>query len=265
MAELQFREDAAAGYDQAIGHMTRQLIPDLLAAGDISPGHRVLDIATGTGLAAEAVANVVGESGHVVAADISPAMLNQARDRLRTLRNVSLSVEDGQSLTASNASFDAVICNMGLMYFPNALSGISEFWRVLRPGGHVAVTVYISPGRAMLGGVHLAIGRHATSKAAEYWRFYSLGDKRYLRTLFEQVGFENIQITSKMLHFVFSSFDAYFSGIEKGAGSAGQDYMALGAEVRHSVREEVRRYVQDAGGTIQREVQIRLASGRRTG
>jgi len=222
MAELQFREDAAAGYDQAIGHMTRQLIPDLLAAGHICPGHRVLDIATGTGLAAEAVANVVGESGHVVAADISPAMLNQARDRLRTLRNISLSIEDGQSLTASNASFDAVICNMGLMYFPNALSGISEFWRVLRPGGHVAVTVYISPGRSMLGGVHLAIGRHSTLKAAEYWRFYSLGDKRYLRTLFEQVGFENIQITSKC----FISFSLHSTLIsaasKKGRGAQGR-------------------------------------------
>ncbi len=72
MAELQFRDTAAAGYDRAVGHMTRQLIAPLLRAARLSPGQRVLDIATGTGLAAEAAAEAVGPSGHVVAADISP-------------------------------------------------------------------------------------------------------------------------------------------------------------------------------------------------
>ncbi len=54
MAELQFRESAAAGYDRAVGHMTRQLLPPLLRAARLALGMRVLDIATGTGIAAEA-------------------------------------------------------------------------------------------------------------------------------------------------------------------------------------------------------------------
>jgi ubiquinone/menaquinone biosynthesis C-methylase UbiE len=113
MAELQFRESAAAGYDRAVGHMTRQLIPPLLRAARLAPGMRVLDIATGTGIAAEAAAEVVGPSGQVVAADVSPAMVERARERLGGLPNVAFAVEDGQHLALPDESFDAVICNRG--------------------------------------------------------------------------------------------------------------------------------------------------------
>jgi ubiquinone/menaquinone biosynthesis C-methylase UbiE len=68
MVELQFRETAAAGYDRSVGEMTRRIVPALLRAARLAPGMRVLDIATGTGLAAEAAAEAVGLSGHVVAA-----------------------------------------------------------------------------------------------------------------------------------------------------------------------------------------------------
>jgi cyclopropane fatty-acyl-phospholipid synthase-like methyltransferase len=54
MAELQFRAAAAAGYDRSVGEMTRRIVPSLLGAARLAPGMRVLDIATGTGLAAEA-------------------------------------------------------------------------------------------------------------------------------------------------------------------------------------------------------------------
>ena len=115
MAELQFREAAAAGYDRAVGHMTRQLIPPLLRAARLAPGMRALDIATGTGIAAEAAAGAVGPSGHVVAADISSAMVERARDRLGGMPDLSFAVEDGQALTFADLSFDAVLCNIGLL------------------------------------------------------------------------------------------------------------------------------------------------------
>ena len=60
MTDLQFRETASAGYDRAVGHMTRRVIPPLLRAACLSPGQQVFDIATGTGLAAEAAAEAAG-------------------------------------------------------------------------------------------------------------------------------------------------------------------------------------------------------------
>src|SRR4051812_13773614 len=118
MVELQFRATAAAGYDQSVGLMTLRYIPPLLHAASIAPGQRVLDIATGTGNAAEAAATAIGPSGSIIATDISPAMVDKARERLTKLANITFAVEDGQSLTFADSNFDVVICNMGLMYFP---------------------------------------------------------------------------------------------------------------------------------------------------
>jgi ubiquinone/menaquinone biosynthesis C-methylase UbiE len=78
---------------------------------------KVLDIATGTGLAAAECLRAVGPTGHVVAADLSEAMVEQARQRLGTASNVSVAVEDGQSISFADGSFDALICSLGLMFF----------------------------------------------------------------------------------------------------------------------------------------------------
>ena len=263
MAELQFRDTAAAGYDRAVGHMTRQLIAPLLLAARLAPGLRVLDIATGTGLAAEAAAEAVGPSGHVIATDISPAMVERARERLGGLPNVSFAVEDGQRLTLPDGGFDAVLCNMGLMYFPDPTRGLSEFRRVLRPGGRAVVSVNTTPERSLISRVLVIIGRHAPSKAPEAARLFSLGDEAHLRALFEAAGFEDVETATETLRIEFPSFDAYFGGVEQGAGNVGQEYVALPEEVRRVVREEARRDVGDAGGPIEVEVEVRIASGRR--
>jgi SAM-dependent methyltransferase len=64
-------------------------------------------------VAAEAASKAVGPRGSVVATDLSPAMLERARERLGAARNVSLAVEDGQSLSFPDQQFDAVLCAMG--------------------------------------------------------------------------------------------------------------------------------------------------------
>ena len=72
--ELTFKDEAAAEYDRAFAHVTAYFMPFLLRAAHLAPGMRVLDIATGTGLSAAAALAAVGPTGHVTAADISPAM-----------------------------------------------------------------------------------------------------------------------------------------------------------------------------------------------
>ena len=136
MAEdLSFRMEAAAEYDGAFAHVTRYFMPFLLRAAHVTAGKRVLDIATGTGLSAEAALSAVGPAGHVTAADISPEMVGMARARLGDAPNILVKVEDGQELSFPDGSFDVVVCNLGLMFFPNPVRGLSEFRRVLRPGG----------------------------------------------------------------------------------------------------------------------------------
>ena len=263
MAELQFRDTAAAGYDRSVGEMTRRIVPSLLRAARLAPDQRVLDIAAGTGLAAEAAAEAVGPSGHVVAADISPAMVERARERRGALPNVSFAVEDGQALSFPDQSFDAVLCNMGLMYFPDPGRGLAEFQRVLRPGGRAVVSNNTTPERSLISRALVIIGRHVPSKAAEAARLFSLGDEERVRGLFQAAGFHGVETTTETLRIEFPSFDAYFGGVEQGAGNVGQEYVALPGDIRRVVREEARRDVGDDGGPIGIEVEVRIASGRR--
>jgi ubiquinone/menaquinone biosynthesis C-methylase UbiE len=264
MTDLQFRETAAVGYDRSVGEMTRRVVPLLLRAARLAPGMRVLDIAAGTGAAAEAALAEVGPEGHVTAADISPAMVEQARRRLVGRSSVSFAEEDGQAMTFADQSFDAVVCNMGLMYFPDPARGLSEMQRVLRPGGRVAVSVFTRADGALVGGlIRPAIARQVPTKSEEYGRFFSIGEEPYLRGLFEAAGLREVETATETMRFGFGSFGEYFGGVERGEGHMGQEYAALPAEVRSAVREEVRREVGDAGGPIEVDVEVRFASGRR--
>lgn len=143
---LHFPGTAAAGYDDHVGQYTAKLVPRLLEIAQLKLGQRVLDVATGTGIAAAAAAERVGETGTVVATDISPHMLIRAGERVAGFSTASLSVEDGQALSFPDQSFDTVICNMGLMYFPEPEKGVSEFYRVLRPDGRATVSVFSRSG-----------------------------------------------------------------------------------------------------------------------
>ena len=261
--ELTYKEEAAAGYDRAFARVTTHFIPFLMRAAHVAPGMRVLDIAAGTGLAAEAALAVVGTSGHVTAADFSPAMVEKARQRLGNVKNVSVAVEDGQALSFSDESFDAVVCSLGLMFFPDPLRGLAEFCRVLRAGGRAAVSVNTVPERSYNTRVHFAIARRVPSLMEAANRVFSLGNEMKFRSLFESAGFRDVEITTETHRFVLPSFATYFEPIEQGAGSPGQAFVSLPEEARFAVREEVRRDLGDTGGSIDIDVEYRLASGRR--
>src|SRR6266540_4076180 len=78
MSELSYKDEAASAYDRAFAHVSTHFLPFLLRSARLEPGQRVLDVATGTGIAAEAALAVVGPSGHVTAADVSQAMVDRA-------------------------------------------------------------------------------------------------------------------------------------------------------------------------------------------
>src|SRR3984885_12185890 len=191
--ELAFKDAAAAEYDRAFGHVTAYFMPFLLRAANIAPGMHVLDIATGTGLSAEAALAGVGPTGRVIAADVSPAMAEKARERLRKAPNASVSVEDGQALSFANRSFDAVLCNLGLMFFPDPVRGLSKFRRVLRSGGRVAVSVNTVVERSYTHQINEIIARHTPSLAEAVTRTFALGEASLLRSLFAEAGLAAIE------------------------------------------------------------------------
>jgi ubiquinone/menaquinone biosynthesis C-methylase UbiE len=263
MSELVYKDEAASAYDRAFAHVSTHFLPFLLRAARLAPGQRVLDVATGTGIAAQAALAVVGPGGHVTAADVSPAMVNRARQRLADSPNTSVVVEDGQSPSFDDGSFDAVLCSLGLMFFPDPARGLSEFHRVLRPGGFAAVSVNTTPERSYNGRINVIIARRVPSLAEATARTFSLGDEARLRSLFERAGFRDVETTTEAHSFVLPSFEAYFEPFEPGGASSGQAYLGLPEAERRAVREEVRRSLGDTGGPIVIESELRFASGHR--
>ena len=261
--ELAFKDEAAGEYDRAFAHVTAHFMPFLLRAARVAPGMHVLDIATGTGLSAEAALAAVGPSGQVMAADVSPAMAKKARERLGKAPNASVSVEDGQALSFADSSFDAVLCNLGLMFFPDPVRGLSEFRRVLRPGGRAAVSVNTVVERSYNHQINVMIARHLPGLAEAVTRTFALGEESRLTSLFNEAGLVDIETHTVKHTFVLPSFDTYYGPFERGGASTGQALAALPQEIRRAVREEVRRDLADTGGPVEAKAEYRIASARR--
>ncbi|MGZ5127749.1 MAG: class I SAM-dependent methyltransferase [Burkholderiales bacterium] len=95
---------------------------------------RVLEIAAGTGVVSRALASVLPENVSIVATDLNQPMLDQA-SALGTKRPVEWRQADAMQLPFTDATFDAVVCQFGVMFFPDKSKAFSEARRVLRPGG----------------------------------------------------------------------------------------------------------------------------------
>jgi ubiquinone/menaquinone biosynthesis C-methylase UbiE len=261
--ELSFRAEASAEYDRAVSHVSAYFLPFLLRAARLAPDQHVLDVATGTGIAAKAALGIVGPAGSVVATDLSAEMVDEARRRIEHSPNATVAVEDGQALSFPDESFDAVLCSVGLMFFPDPARALAGFRRVLRPGGRAAVSVLTASERSYNGRINVILARHMPDLAQAIARTFALGDAARLQQLFVEASFLDIETGTEKHSFVLPSFDAYYGPFERGGGSTGQVLASLPEAVRHAVREEVRQALCDTGGPVEIEVEIRIASGRR--
>jgi SAM-dependent methyltransferase len=230
----------AEAYEQWTGRWSRLFVPSVISAAGVSEGFRVLDVSTGTGEAARAALPIAGSSGTVVGADISVAMLEAARVRLQAPGFWPVAA-DGQAMPFADASFDAVICHLGLQFFSQPALGLSEFRRVLRRGRKLALCVISIADRAPMWGVLAdTIGRLRPGLWKTLHLSFALGDSDRLESLLVQAGFSDVGIARETREDTFASFDDYWAPVEAGVGSIPQAYLMLSDAERRMVREEVR-------------------------
>ncbi|MDP9363402.1 MAG: methyltransferase domain-containing protein [Chloroflexota bacterium] len=170
----------------------------MLDLARLAPGDRVLDVAAGAGEPAISAARRVGPSGSVLATDISPNILAYARRAAAAagLTNVETRVMDGERLELPDASFDAVLSRVGLIYFPDQPRALAEIRRVLKSGGRVAAMVYSTAENNRFFSIPVRIIRRRAGlppPAPGQPGPFSLGGAGLLEDAYRRAGFREVE------------------------------------------------------------------------
>lgn len=159
--------------------------PRVLDAAEVGEGHRVIDVACGTGVLARAAVDRVGASGHVVGVDPNPGMLTVAA---RLNDRVDWRSGTAEGLPCEDGEFDRVVSQFGMMFFPDPEGAAVEMMRVLEPGGRFAIAVWDALERSPAYAVEVELlERMAGRAAADALRApFVLGDAETLERRIER-------------------------------------------------------------------------------
>lgn len=189
-------------YTAEIRAWLRQATAAMLDMAGVGPGACVLDVAAGAGDQTLDIAQRVGPQGRVLATDLSPAILALAQENAKRagFHNVQTRAADGEDLQVQPASFDAVVCRLGLMFFPDPRQGLREMHRALRPNGGICTMVFSRPDRNPCIGILMSTAlKHAGLPARDPFQpggLLSLGKPGLADELFRAAGFRNVATTA---------------------------------------------------------------------
>ena len=189
----------------------------------VRPDARVLDVAAGSGDQTLAVAQQVGAQGYVLATDLSPAIVALARDNAARagFTQVETRVADGEELGVPEASFDAAVSRLGLMFFPDPLRGLCEIHRALRPGGGVCTMVFSRPEENPCLTILMSTAlKHAGLRARDPFAaggLLSLGQPGRIDALFRSAGFHDVATAAVKAVFRLPSVDHYLAFVRSSA------------------------------------------------
>jgi ubiquinone/menaquinone biosynthesis C-methylase UbiE len=141
-ADRIFQGSVPAVYDQHLGPLLFVPYADDLASRLAGMQHgRILETAAGTGMVTRALVSSLPESVSIVSTDLNQPMLDHASSQLPSTR-VTWRQADAQHLPFLDGKFDAVVCQFGVMFFPDKPQAFSEAYRVLKPGGRFLFNVW---------------------------------------------------------------------------------------------------------------------------
>jgi len=198
-------DQAASGWNAHTAQIREWLRPAteaMLEMAGVRRGARVLDVAAGAGDQTQDIAQRVGPEGYVLATDLSATILEFAKDNARRAgyENVGTLVADGESLQIDEADFDATVCRLGLMLFPDPRRGLREMYRALKPGGGVCTIVFSRPETNPCVTILMATAlKHAGLPPRDPYQpggLMSLGKPGLIDEMFRGAGFKDVATTS---------------------------------------------------------------------
>lgn len=246
---------------QTLGAATEMM----LDVASVQPGSRVLDFAAGTGDQTLIAARRVGPMGYVLAADVSASMLNVAAEAARKegLTNIETRVMSAENFVLDADSFDAVICRIALMLFPNPAKALTEMRRVVKPGGKVAVIVFSvlekNPYHGIVFGIVQRLGSIPPPAPGEPW-MYALGDPGALEDVYERAGFLNVSVHAVPIQRRFASTAEAIGRMRNSAGDLRELVSRLNEAERErawvEIEAQLRRFERPNGLEVPGEVLI---------
>jgi ubiquinone/menaquinone biosynthesis C-methylase UbiE len=238
----------------------------LLDVATLAVGTRVLDVACGTGVVAREAASRVGKHGQVVGVDLNAGMLAMART-LPHPSGVSIEWKEGNvtALPLQEASFDVVICQQGLQFFPDKPAALRDMRRVLVPTGHLVLSVWRRISHCpWQRAVADALERHVGADAATGIRAaFALADREELRSLITAAGFRTVRIRIDSQMIRYPSLEEFVPGYLSATPVAGM-VAKLDELTRAAILEEVKTslqpYIDDDGLAAPIEAHVLVAN-----
>lgn len=246
-------EQAAAGWNDhtpQIRTWLRTATDAMLEMAGVRRGARVLDVAAGAGDQTLDIAERVGPEGFVLAVDLSPAILQLAKVNARKAgyRNVETRVADGEHLQLEEATFDAAVCRLGLMFLPDPVQGLREMRRALKPGGAICTMVFSRPdANPCITTLMSTAFKHAGLPPRDPFTpggLLSLGKPGLIDETFRSAGFRDVATTRIEAPFKLPSAGAYLEFVRASASPIQQILGKLDSAARSAAWNEMEERLQ---------------------
>jgi SAM-dependent methyltransferase len=242
----------ASAWDAATDYVDSHSAPAtdaLVVAVSVQPGDRVLELAAGPGSLGVIWSAAAGPTGRIVLSDVAPGMVEVAARRNSHLPNVQTAVVDAAAISYPDASFDVVVCRMGLMFTLDPAAALGEIRRVLALGGRLGALTWAgmehNPWMTCVGMAAMMNGVVAGGPPTEPGGIFSLGDPEALATLIVGAGFSDVHIEAIDVTFQSESIDAHVERVSSLAGPLAAAFAAADAAQIGAVRRAAAQLAAD--------------------
>ena len=221
-------------------HLRAELADALLAAAGLTPGQRVLDLASGPGLLALRAAALVQPEGEVLATDIAEGMLAEGARRNPPDGGLHFAAADAEHLCLADGSVDRVLAGLALFMFPHPEQALAEIRRVLAPGGRVTLSVWAERDAVpLIACAQACIARLLPAPKVARPSVFRFGAPEVLEALLRQAGFDTVHLQACDFTCRFDSAEDYWQAFLDLAGGAAESLARLPEATQQALRAEV--------------------------